>query len=121
MGIEIIIWILFIHFIADFICQSDKMALNESFNIWYLLYHVSAYIIIIGIILMPFYIQKPDIEIGKFFTLNFLTHWIIDFIILRIKAKHWEQRKRHWFFVMIGFEQVLHISILLISWSYYIR
>lgn len=43
IDIKIIILILFIHWIADFWCQTDKMAVNKSKSWTYLLQHTLIY------------------------------------------------------------------------------
>ena len=103
MDIWLIISILFMHFILDFVCQTDEMALNKSTKFGALLFHCIVYsffFIIFGFMV---------------FIITFIQHIVIDFITSKINALLWEKNERHWFFVCIGFDQFLHISILLLT------
>jgi hypothetical protein len=97
------------HFIADFICQSRKMGKYKSSSIYWL----SAHILIIFSLFTPFGL--------KFAIKNALIHMLIDGTIwngyklsvkLRDKnatASTWKYWKDHWFYVTIGFDQLLHV------------
>lgn len=96
--------VLFLHFIFDFVCQSDKMALNKSTSFKWLGIHSLVYSI-------PFFIVF-DFLCGF---LVLITHFVIDGISSRITKMFWENNQRHWFFVTIGFDQFLHMMILLFT------
>ena len=111
------------HFIADFIFQTDKMALNKSSSIKWLLAHILSYtfsiLIYLGIVFKIGIVQK-SLEFAAYFALfNGATHFIIDFITSRIMKTLWLQEKRHDFFVMLGVDQALHMFILMASWIYF--
>lgn len=109
---NLIIWILFIHWIADFVFQSDRIAINKSKDWEALSYHSLIYFFTltlgIGIycLFVPAYVWKLSLLIA----LNLPAHFIIDAITSRINAKLWPQGNRHWFFVMIGLDQFLHYT-----------
>lgn len=97
--ILIIIWL---HFIGDFVLQSDKMAINKSSSIAWLTGHVLVYSV-------PFALFFE----WKFLVLNFLAHFVIDFFSSKATSILWKKDKRHWFFVIIGLDQALHFSSML--------
>lgn len=98
-----IILIVWVHFIADFLCQTDKMALNKSTSNKWLLAHTSVYSIwflILG---------------WKFALITFLTHTITDYITSRGTSYLWKKEKRHEFFCLIGLDQAIHITTLILT------
>lgn len=103
--ILIIVWL---HFVADFIMQSDRIAKNKSTSNVVLYQHVVLYCI-------PF-----SIVFGiKFAAVNAALHFIIDWGTSRASSFLWANKKVHWFFVVIGFDQALHMSCLFITYLYF--
>jgi hypothetical protein len=97
MDFLIAIWL---HFFADFICQTDQMALNKSKDNGWLGIHCLVYAL-------------PFLYFGPIFAIIACgTHFVIDWCTSRANAKLWANDKRHWFFTMIGFDQALHLSVL---------
>jgi len=107
-----------LHFVGDFICQSDRMAKGKSTNWLILLEHVLVYCIVVfsGFLLFKhiFYPSLPDLT--WFMVVNGLAHFITDFFTSRWTTKLYLQDKRHWFFVVIGLDQLIHILTLV--WTY---
>lgn len=94
---------LFLHWVGDFICQTDEMAIGKSKSNWWLTAHVVMYSLML-------------LFLGwKVALLNGAAHWLIDYVTSRVNSRLWAAQQRHWFFVSIGFDQFLHVSILL--WS----
>lgn len=91
---------LFLHWFGDFVCQSDEMAINKSHSNKWLSIHVGTYSLIL--LLLGW----------KIALLNGIAHWLIDYVTSRVNARLWAAQQRHWFFVCIGFDQFLHVSIL---------
>lgn len=94
---------LFLHWFGDFVCQTDQMALGKSKSNWWLSAHVGVYSLML--LLLSWRVAL----------LNGAAHWLIDYVTSRVNARLWAAQQRHWFFVCIGFDQFLHVSILL--WS----
>jgi len=117
--------LIIIHFIADFILQNDWMALNKSKNWGALSAHVGVYS---GCF---FLYSWYDGWIGyavAFGLITFITHFITDAITSRITSRLWffktygdteiwryEGGNRHYFFVMIGLDQLIHYGCL--AWT----
>jgi hypothetical protein len=99
--INISLILLTLHFIADFVLQSDWMAINKSKNWGALALHCFVY----SLTFAAFY--------GiTFASITFLLHFVQDAITSRINSKLWQANRRHWFFVGIGADQLLHYALL---------
>ena len=94
--------VLIAHWIADFVLQTDKMALNKSKSNRWLAYHVGAYTLFMSVFFGPL-----------FGIINGLCHLATDWFSSRITTKLWASGDRHNFFVVIGLDQLAHTLVLL--------
>lgn len=125
MDIKIILAILFIHWVADFVMQSDWQAQNKS-KLWSaLLTHtliysnVWIYVVTIMLCLTTSFSPSDCFINGLIFALiTFAAHTITDYFTSRLNRKLWEEKKVHWFFVSVGFDQVLHYFQLILTYYY---
>ncbi len=92
--------IYFLHWIGDFVLQTDNMALNKSHDNNFLFLHCSVYSLMFVWLGITFYL------------LNFVLHFAVDYFTSRMTARLWEEERRHEFFVIIGMDQFIHIFIL---------
>jgi len=113
MTIEIllVIRVLFAHWIADFVAQTDWMAKNKSKNNKALFVHVAMYTGVLCLIMTG---HNPLISL-----FNGITHFFIDYVTSRMSSKLWAKGEVHNFFVVIGFDQFLHAVILIASYAYW--
>lgn len=118
--------ILFIHWFADFVLQTDKQAKGKSKNFGDLIEHTWSYTLVwfvigIGIVLYnlqhPFFEYRP-FSLTAFMFITFVSHTLTDYFTSRLNSKLWAAGKIHNFFVSIGFDQWLHYVQLFIT--YYI-
>lgn len=100
----IVLALIWLHVISDFILQSDKMATSKSKSNKWLTIHVSVYSILFLIFFGPLYAA-----------VNFIAHWFTDWVSSRITSRLWAEKKVHWFFVVIGIDQAIHASCLLLT------
>ena len=98
--------ILFLHWVADFILQTDWQAKNKSSNNVALLAHTSVY----SVVWLAFGI--------KFTLITLVAHTITDYITSRITKRLWENKDVHNFFVVVGFDQLLHYTQLILTYYY---
>lgn len=129
MGIQInifvVIYLLFLHWIADFVCQTDEMAQGKSKSWYHLLSHTITYSCIfwlgfglIGIIKMVFYHSSLLLSAPILFGLiTFVFHTTQDYITSRINSRFFSEKKTHLFFTSIGFDQLLHFIQLLLTYQ----
>jgi Protein of unknown function (DUF3307) len=111
-----IMLILFTHWMADFVYQTDEMAINKSTSIVWLNAHVSAYSIVWicpAVLLFPY-----DTNLAFAFVLiNAVLHWFTDYVTSRINSRLWQRESKHDFFVMVGFDQLIHYACLFGSYG----
>lgn len=111
MDIYIIIGLCFLHFVSDFVLQTDEMAKNKSSCNKALTLHVAIYSIPFMILINPVY--------GL---VNGIIHWYVDFVSSRVSSKLYKKGDIHNFFVVIGFDQFIHIATLIITyWVMFIK
>jgi len=129
MNLVEILGILFIHWIADFVLQTDKQAQGKSKNWGDLISHTKSYTMVwwaVGITLVVVNLYYPFFEYHKwsltmFVLITFVCHTITDYFTSRLNSRLWAEGKVHNFFVSIGFDQWLHYAQLFITYWYLTR
>lgn len=135
--------LLIAHFIGDFILQNDWMALNKSKSWVALQAHAAMYTMTIAAWMFIFFWPYSRPTMLGWIVATFITHFITDAITSRITSKlwfvelkpavfKWEEMKhyenkwtdfyhvtfkstRHWFFVAIGADQLIHYVTLALT------
>lgn len=114
-----IIWIFWLHFIADFVLQTNYMALNKSKNTKALLIHTIAYSVPFFIWFIIDYTLELFLLYGLWFiVINTVSHFFVDYVTSRITSKLYEKQKYRLFFNVIGLDQAIHMSILVLTYSW---
>ena len=108
-----IYYVLFIHWIADFVFQTDYMAKNKSKNIEVLLAHIMEYLAVIGIGFLWLGVNGVRLAV-----INSVAHFIIDFFTSKITNNLFSVGKTHYGFVVIGFDQFLHVAFLIYTFNW---
>ncbi len=101
--IYLVIWL---HFISDFILQTNYVALNKSKYLNCLLLHC-------GIYSVPFLILGVEYAL-----LNGILHFIVDYFTSSLTSYFYATDKRHWFFVTIGCDQAIHMTCLIATMGF---
>ena len=141
------------HFIGDFVCQSDWMAINKSKRWDALAAHVGVYIAVLtpGAVWLAGDPRLRDAApLLLFLGVNTAAHFVQDAITSRLTSRLWFFRRadgiwaqaeytvpkhgrtivnpwiaeggnRHWFFVAIGFDQLLHYVTLFVTADWWLR
>jgi len=118
--------IIFIHWVADFVLQTDWQAQNKSKNNFALLSHTSNYSLVW---LLPMCLVFGKMKEGAttewivwttlyFGMITLVAHTITDYFTSRLNSKLWSAGKVHYFFVSVGFDQVLHYGQLFLTYYY---
>lgn len=127
-----IMGILLIHFLGDFIVQTQDQASNKSTNNRYLATHVFNYSLCTALgwfIFLPSHISMPwnpecapgHVNVFWVFVITFVSHFITDYFTSRWTKSLWEKKETHDFFVAIGFDQFLHMFQLLYMYAYLVN
>ena len=111
MSLGLIFSIIFIHWVADFVFQTDWQAQNKSKNNKALLSHTWTYSLIWFTFGCFYAMSDPNYvpwSLSLFVLITFVAHTITDYFTSRLNSKLWADKKVHYFFVSVGFDQVLH-------------
>ncbi len=102
----LIIIIAWIHFVADFVLQSNYVAVNKSRYISQLFKHAVIYSI-------------PFLILGiKYALINGALHFIIDYVSSSMTSHFHTRSKRRAFFLTIGCDQAIHATCLILTMGY---
>lgn len=112
--IALFCYVLFLHWVGDFICQTRWIANNKSKRWDALTIHVLIYAQVLWFGLL-FFSPTGIFAITQFVAVNAVIHWITDAITSRITSYFWAKQNVHGFFVTIGFDQLTHTIVLLLS------
>lgn len=119
-----VLFFLLVHWVADFVLQTDKMALNKSTSNYWLGKHVTVYTIatisLWGALFSIVGIHASFLQYVEAAVAIFVMHFITDYVTSRITGKYFRAKKNHEFFVTIGFDQWLHYVQIFIVFNYII-
>lgn len=122
INISMVFLILLAHWIADFVCQTDKMAKGKSSDWRQLVMHITAYVTAVNLIIPTamFCMLMPPATVASVVLwgyLNGVMHLCVDAVTSRITSKLYAAGRIHDFFVVIGLDQFIHTVCLLGTWS----
>jgi hypothetical protein len=100
MDLTVLLILVWMHFVCDFLLQTDKIASSKSSSNRALSLHVTIY-------------SAPFLVFGwKFAAVTWVLHFVTDYFSSRIASWFYKREQRHWFFVTIGVDQALHMTAL---------
>lgn len=133
----ILCYILLLHFFADFILQSRAVAKNKSTHLNYLAFHIMTQFVVLTVGLL---IVSDPFQVVLFGLVNAVAHAVTDWYIWRgykllviwregylaqwragaidNVTKYFKYYEDHWFYVTIGLDQLLHVTVLIVSAHY---
>jgi hypothetical protein len=112
------------HFVADFLFQTDKMAINKSKSLIWLSYHSVVYalaflitscITVMLSVIFPFLLGHVILLPIGFYIVNGILHFMVDYGTSKWTSHLWAKEDRHGFFCVIGGDQCLHMIILYLT------
>jgi hypothetical protein len=105
IDITIVIVLVWTHFFADFVLQTDAMATKKSVSNKILAQHCFLY----GV---------PFVFFGLMFAvINAVVHFMVDWCTSRIAKKFWLANDRRNFFLTVGIDQAIHLTTLIITYK----
>jgi hypothetical protein len=125
-----IIVLFLVHYVADFIFQTRKVADNKGKNVLYLLLHGFHYTLVwLGILsligLVGVIIGTPLLSgsvtwcsVICFSLLNGLLHTITDFITSKFTSRFYARKNFSAFFNVIGFDQFVHATTIILTYNW---
>ncbi len=105
IAVEPLLAIILVHWVADFVLQTDKMAKGKSSELKWLAYHVGVYSLALLVFFGP-----------MFAVINGALHLVTDAITSRITKRFWAEGRVHDFFVVVGLDQALHMTALVVTY-----
>lgn len=118
--------ILTVHWFADFVCQTNWQSRNKSKSWRALTQHVLTYgaVLAVGsVFLLPAggstdpAVQKALLQ---FIGLNTVLHFATDSVTSRMTASLYAKQDWHNFFVVVGFDQLIHQVTLGLTMMYFL-
>lgn len=109
--IQVFIFILVVHYLADFALQTNDQANLKSTNNLYLAYHVGTYTLIWSLMyfVLPLHAEWATFTGWFVFTSwVFMSHFAVDWVTSRVGKPFWEKKDFHNGFAVVGFDQILH-------------
>ena len=111
----LILYILLIHFLADFALQTHEQAQNKSHSNIHLHQHVATYS---AVWFLAVWSWTKSIEMALVFTVvTFFVHYCTDWVTSRISKFYFKQEDYHNGFVVVGVDQVLHYIQLIFTFK----
>jgi len=113
INIWMILLVLFLHWVTDFVLQNDWMAKNKWQDTDALLSHIFVYTTVFFVFSYILGLVYSDMSWLLYGLLVGVLHFFTDKYTSRWTHRLWEEKKVHKFFVVIGFDQLLHFVQLL--------
>ena len=107
IDIQVLILVMFVHFVSDFVLQTRWMATNKSTSNVALFTHIIVYMIPLSLIFG-----------FTFAVINGMLHYVVDYFTSRGTSYYWKKQETHKFFIIIGFDQFLHFVCLLLTYKF---
>lgn len=102
--------LLAVHWVADFVLQSHWQASNKSKRNDALFLHVMIYMVVL-LVASLFIFGNREIVV-RFALINAALHFATDYFTSRASSKLYAKQDWHNFFVVIGFDQLIHQATL---------
>lgn len=100
------LFILAVHYVADWLAQTSWMARNKSHSNLALNVHVAVYTLILAVGCAWWFESAAGGVV--FAAVNGVLHWFVDAITSKVTAWAHERKHHRTFFNVIGFDQLLH-------------
>ena len=110
-----LVFILLVHFLADFCLQTNDQAIMKSTDLKHLQRHVLTYSLCW--VLGAYCMLSSWLLALSFASITYVCHILTDFATSRIGNPFWEKKDYHTGFVVVGADQVLHYLQLIYTYE----
>lgn len=118
INVGMVLCILFVHWFADFVLQTDSQAKEKSSSNMALTGHVLMYTVVWMLFITISVMITENVNLLWFIPITFVSHWITDYFTSRLNKKLWNKGNTHTFFVSVGFDQFLHYIQLFLTYYF---
>jgi len=112
--------ILVVHYICDFLLQPREVAIKKGKSIVALINHISTYGIFFFIFCSILFSFENIYNIFAFSMVNTLVHGVVDFFTSKWTGYLYSKDKYKQYFDVIGFDQLIHVVTLLLTYNYFL-
>lgn len=120
----VFIYILLVHWVADFLFQSRHMATRKSESNYYLSLHVTIYSFTTIMLWVLFFLiigtHMTTFTVFLSLAVTFATHWLTDYVTSRQTSKFYKAENYKAFFDTVGIDQWIHALTLFLTYNYII-
>jgi len=114
-----IVYLLFIHLLADVVFQGNKMDDLKHKRFLYLLVHGSIYTLVLVVATQfSLLVGLTPILALKFAIFNGLMHFVVDFFTGGWKETAWGKKSNNNFLIITVVDHFVHLAILFMSYDY---
>ena len=119
------LFIVFVHWFADFVLQTHHMSVRKSSSNYYLTLHVTVYTfatVFLWALTLPFMVEHVSFNgIWLSFIAIFCMHWITDYFTSRWTNRLYKEERYYDFFTVIGLDQLSHYIQLSLTFNYILQ
>jgi len=109
-----IVILLFVHWIGDYVLQTNEMAANKANGVRWLSIHVAVYAVALFCFALFFF----EVAAALYFVLaNAALHWVTDFLTSRTATKY--KNRPRIYFPIIGLDQFIPAASLILMLDYF--
>jgi len=120
ISIIAILYLMFIHWVGDFLFQTPWMGENKSKNFKALVTHTTVYTLIM-MFGSVYWLEFSISDIFMFGLITFACHTITDFFSSKLTSKQFSNKIYNGFsggFTIIGMDQYLHLMQIILTYKY---
>ena len=97
-----LVYVLFLHYVGDFFCQTNWMAVNKSKSQLALSVQVLVYTAVLLFGLHLALLFHPVRHFGLYCLINGSLHFGIDFVTSRLTSRFWEKRRTYSWWTLLA-------------------
>jgi hypothetical protein len=120
----VFVYILLVHWVADFLLQTRHMATRKSESNYYLSLHVTIYSFTTIMLWVLFFLiigtHMTTFTVFLSLAVTFTTHWLTDYVTSRQTSKFYKAENYKGFFDTVGLDQWIHALTLFLTYNYII-